>query len=192
MECLTGRYNLEYRRTRGFLACQAAPRTAFMEIAMKRIPLSQGQFALIDNIDFETVSRFKWHVKDGYARTTVYLGMLGGKPKSIHMYLHRLILHPPIKLEVDHINHNKLDCRREKMRICTHQENQHNQSLRKGNSSRFKGVRWDKSAAKWNARISYNNKKIHLGMFHDEAEAGMAYDAKAQELFGDFANCNFD
>ncbi len=34
---------------------------------MKLIPLTQGQFAIVDDEDFESLNRFKW-----YARKTKY------------------------------------------------------------------------------------------------------------------------
>jgi len=87
---------------------------------MVRIPLSQGQFALIDDEDFELVNRFKWRMHNkGHVQTCMYMGMVGGKRKQAHMYLHGLIMRPPLSMEVDHGNHDKLDCRRSKMRVCT-------------------------------------------------------------------------
>ena len=157
---------------------------------MKRIPLSQGQFALVDDNDYESVSRFKWYVSRGYARMSVSFGTLDGKQQQVGMFLHRLIMRPPHHLDIDHINHDGLDCRRENMRVCTASQNQHNQVRRKG-TSKFKGVSQNKGRSKWRAQIKLNGKQIYLGYFHNEAEAGMAYDAKAKELFGDFANLNF-
>ena len=54
-------------------------------------------------------------------------------------------------------------------------------------TSKYKGV-WKES--KWRTGIRHNYKTIHLGSFETEAEAARAYNAKATELFGEFANLN--
>ena len=77
------------------------------------------------------------------------------------------------------------------MRIATHQQNAQNRRGNVGTSSRFKGVCWHKKYGKWQASITHNGRNIYLGLFTDEIDAAMAYDAKARELFGDFACCNF-
>lgn len=74
---------------------------------------------------------------------------------------------------------------------------QQNQNLRKTSKkcvSRFKGVgRHEPGARKqWFARISPGGKPISLGSFQTEEEAARAYDAKARELFGEFAKTNFN
>jgi len=158
---------------------------------VKEIQLTQGKIALVDDGDFESVTRFKWHVSsENYAETTSYIGSVGGQHKYAYMSMHRLIMRPPEGMEVDHRHHNTLDCRRSKMRICTKSQNQHNQLKQKG-SSKFKGVSWHKRATKWMVKLQNDGKAIHLGYFHDEETAARAYDDKARELFGEFAHTNF-
>jgi len=48
-----------------------------------------------------------------------------------------------------------------------------------------------KKSFPWVAQISHNNKMFHLGYFKIEKEAAIAYDKKANELFGEFARLNF-
>lgn len=148
---------------------------------MKKIPLTQGKFALIDDEDEELVSRHKWHTQSrGYVRTFV------GR-KSI--YLHRLIMNAPDGVEVDHINNNKLDCRKSNMRLCTRSQNNMNKPCGKG-SSLFKGVHWDKARGKWMARAVVKGKLKNLGRFEKEEDAARAYNRAAIENYGEFANLN--
>ncbi len=42
----------------------------------------------------------------------------------------------------------------------------------------------------WRADISFNNKSEYLGGFYTEEEAALAYNKRAIELHGEFANLN--
>lgn len=193
MECLTSKYQTGIWQSAGFSRSSSGPATCFYgDTLMKLIRLTHGKVALVDDEDFDSVRRFQWHVSSqDYAETTTYVGSIGGQHKYTYMSLHRLILHPPKGLEVDHINHDTLDCRRANIRVCTKSQNQHNQLKQKG-SSKFKGVSWHRRATKWTAKLQSDGKQIHLGYFHDEEVAARAYDTKAKELFGEFAHTNLN
>jgi hypothetical protein len=94
--------------------------------------------------------------------------------------------------QVDHRNHDGLDNRRENLRPCTNQQNQHNQRKRAGCTSRYKGVHWDFRNGSWRAAIKAEGRTIHLGRFQDEDDAARAYDDAARRLFGEFALTNSD
>jgi hypothetical protein len=57
-------------------------------------------------------------------------------------------------------------------------------------TSKYKGVYFQKESGKWRAGISYRNKTIYIGLYLTEDEAALAYNAKAIELFGEFAVLN--
>jgi bifunctional DNA-binding transcriptional regulator/antitoxin component of YhaV-PrlF toxin-antitoxin module len=96
-------------------------------------------------------------------------------------------------LEVDHIDHNGLNCQRDNLRIATHLENSHNQQKKTISNNHFKGTYWNKKDGAWEVRIRPpQSKKIYVGSFKDEVEAARAYDKKARELFGEFAHLNFN
>ena len=105
------------------------------------IKLTRGKVALIDDDDFELVSKFKWsahHRRIGatwYARTNV-----GSWPNQSPVYLHRLVMNASGGQIVDHIDGNGLNCQKDNLRICTHSQNQHNSGIRRNNTSGYIGV----------------------------------------------------
>ena len=161
---------------------------------MKQIKLTQGYVALVDDEDFEWLNQWKWCIqkneRNNYAMRGKYAKGGGGLERET-IKMHRVILNAQKGQEIDHINHNGLDNRKQNIRICTHQQNMQNQSCNKNTSSKYKGVTFDKKAGRWRAQIRHNNITTRLGVFKIEQVAAKAYDAKAKELFGEFAYLNF-
>lgn len=156
-----------------------------------RIPLTKGKFAIVDKEDIAKLNRYKWRVtKNGdnyYAVTTIYNCKT---KKEANLYMHRLLLDAKKGKFVDHKNHKTLDNRRVNIRICTYAENCRNSRKRKGNYTHpFKGVD-QLGSLRWRARIKYNYKYIHIGVYKTKEQAARAYNKKAKELFGDFYNPN--
>lgn len=150
------------------------------------IRVSNGQRALVDKADHKLLNQFSWHVNSsGYVQTQMRLR--GCKPTNV--YMHRYILDPPYKSDVDHINGNKLDNRRRNLRVCTRSENLQNMK-ELGGSSKYRGVHWDKRRKKWIASIRLDGKKVYLGGFDFEVDAAVTYDNACRER-GVFARTNF-
>lgn len=144
---------------------------------MKEIQLTQGKVTQVDEEDFYSVSRHGWYfMNSGYAVATI---------KGKKVLLHRFIMSAPIGLEVDHVNGDKLDNRKNNLRLCTRQQNEVNKNPGKNNTSGFRGVVKHKNGFK--AQTYFMKKNIHIGYFKTEEEAVSAYKAKVKELFGEFA-----
>jgi hypothetical protein len=159
------------------------------DITTREIPLTnkKGQvlgIAIVDAEDYELVSQVRWYLIKGYAHRSVKT-----EGKFIGLKMHREIIDAPKGVQVDHINGNKLDNRKINLRLCNNSQNQVNRGKAAVGSSTFKGVYLFKGA--WVARVTFNRKGVYLGRFGSEADAARAYDRKAQELFGDFAQLNF-
>ena len=158
---------------------------------MKRIVLSQGKFALVDDADFEWLNQWKWHAskvsQTYYAAHTIHKS--NRKWTSIQM--HHLILEAGIGMQIDHKNNDGLDNQRNNLRICTRSQNQMNARKRKNGTSQYKGVYWYARYNKWHSAITANQRRHCLGYFQNETDAAIAYDKKAKELFGKFAKLNF-
>lgn len=151
------------------------------------IPLTQGKFAIADADDYEDLNKYKWCVLKSH--NNKFYAVRRKNNKTIIM--HRQIMNAPAGLVVDHIDGNSLNNRKSNLRICTQAQNIHNSRPRRNRSSKYKGVFWDKVNKKWSASIRKGDKRIYLGGFDDEIEAALAYDRKAEELFGEFAYLNF-
>lgn len=108
--------------------------------------------------------------------------------RKVNVLLHRLITGAKPGQYVDHINGDTFDNRRVNLRICTNADNIRNSHSVRG-WSRFHGV--SPSGNRWVAQIQANYKKQKIGKYRTEIEAARAYDAKAVELFGEFARLNF-
>lgn len=143
---------------------------------MRRIELTQGKFALVDDSDFDALNAHKWNA---YAqRNTWYakrwVRFAGGRRV---LRMHNAVLSAPAGMIVDHQNGDGLDNTRSNLRAVTHQQNNWNQTHKaKGTTSRFRGVCWVKSHGKWHAQINIGQKIKHLGFFTDEFAAAAAYD----------------
>lgn len=133
--------------------------------------------AIIDTEDIDTVIGRRWKLCDGYA--------VASRPQTIGM--HRLILNAPIGIEVDHINRNRLDNRKENIRLASRFENARNMGIRKNNSTGVIGVYFDKRRSSWYSQIHIEGKTIHLGCFADKEDAIIARMLAEEEYFGAFA-----
>lgn len=152
---------------------------------MKQIPLTKGQFALVDDEDFEALSKSKWCLSSsGYAITSKTV-----QYKVSHILMHRVITGAEKGLYVDHIDMNKLNNQKANLRACTNAQNQMNKNKLKG-KSKYKGVTYIKKANKWAAQIRANYKYVWLGQYHSEEEAALAYNVAAIEHHGEFAMLN--
>jgi hypothetical protein len=151
---------------------------------MKLIPLTQGKSAIVDDEDFGYLNQFKWCFNNGYAITMESRKFNNGKQRRI--YMHRVILNTPSDLEGDHVNRNRLDNRKENLRICTHKQNTQNHSILKSNTSGYRGVHFLKSKNKW--RVIIQNEFI--GYFNNKKQAAKTYNIEALKRYGEFANLN--
>lgn len=157
---------------------------------MKRIPLSQGKFALVDNEDYERVMAVgKWHYTTlGYAQIRV---IKNKKKEDILMHRFIMGLKPGDKLIVDHRFGDGLDNRKENLRVCTHAQNISNRvKMNKNNTSGFRGVTFDKQKGKWQAKICFNRKHMFCGYAETPEAAALKYNDFATKYFGEFAVLN--
>lgn len=147
---------------------------------MKYIVLASGHKTKVDEEDYKELSRYSWHLSNGYPSRHKN----DGTGKKI--YLHRIVSKTPEGLHTDHINGNKLDNRKSNLRIVTASQNHMNRrkDSRKGLSTSLKGASYHKLSKKWRARIKVGDRQISLGYYDTDREAHLAYRKAAEELYG--------
>jgi len=152
----------------------------------KEIPLTHGKIALVDDADYEWLRQWRWsawsHKRNWYAIR------YQGKPRK-NIFMHVEIIKPSECMVIDHRDRNGLNNQRYNLRECTNVQNFRNRRRQINNTSGYIGV--DKNRGRWRARVDFYGKKIHVYYGYDLEAAARAYDAKAFELFGEFASLNF-
>lgn len=161
----------------------SAPADDQSDPTIRRIPLGNGLFAIVDAVDYEKVSRHRW-----YARRCGHTAYAFCRIRGKLVFMHRMIMRPRKGYVVDHIDHNGLNNRRCNLRVCTPRQNIANERSH-GGLSGFVGLR--RRGDKWSAGITFNGKYYHLGTFSDPVEAAKARDRKAYEFWGPYAYLNF-
>jgi hypothetical protein len=151
---------------------------------MKEIPLTQGRVALVDDADFEAVSKHKWSYSDGYAAARI-----GGRRVSMHRWL----MGEPRRKEVDHVDGNRANNQRHNLRVCTRLQNLMNRPKpNRYTTSKYKGVSWIAKQGYWQARIQGGTAPgiFIIGQYATELEAAAAYNAAAIQYHGEYARLN--
>lgn len=133
-------------------------------------------WVIVDEEDYEWASRHRWHLHpDGYAARCQFVWRDGRKStKSFMMHRELLGLEHGDRRVSDHINRNRLDNRRENLRIVTRTQNGQNTGGQPNTSSRYRGVTWDKREKRWMAQAILHGKRHWLGYHETEEEAGEA------------------
>ena len=160
---------------------------------MRRIKLTQGFTALVDDGDYERViAAGPWHACR--SRHTVYAKHSVRKDgKCITVRLHHFILGVNSIVEIDHKDHNGLNNQKHNLRKAGG-KNTCNVVLYSSNTSGFKGVSAHKTISRpvqWKAQVRHKGEVHYIGLFPTAKQAALAYDRKARELFGEFAYTNF-
>lgn len=131
---------------------------------MKKVPLigkkGKGKHAIVDDKDYEKISRYRWYYCCGYAVS------------DFGVRMHRFIMNPPQDLVIDHINHDRLDNRRSNLKICTQFENSQNRTHAKAT---YGNVYSNKDVTKWYACNMIDGKRVHSKYYdtYEEAEEAL-------------------
>lgn len=134
------------------------------------IPLTQGQFAIVDAGDYEFLSQWSWCVTK---KTSGFYAQRRG-PEGL-TYMHRQILEVGADMVVDHVDRDTLNNRRSNLRGANKSLNAQNSKMNKRNRSGLKGVSWSTGMKAWCAQICRDGKTRYLGCYRTPEEAHQAY-----------------
>jgi len=165
------------------------PKEQYSNIASMHSFQIKDVVAVLDEGDAHYAREWVWYVhRTGHS--TYLRGYQRGIPLAQQKmrYLHRVLTDAPKGNDVDHINGNGLDNRRENLRLCTRSQNNANRHRTQSKSSPYKGVHLEKQTGRWRAEVHHLGKRHTLGRFDRIEDAANAYAVKAAELFGEFAN----
>jgi len=131
---------------------------------MKRIPLTRGLFALVDDADYPWLSQWKWYAEKKknkfYAARTEH-----GKK----VCMHRLLCEGRL---VDHVDGDSLNNQRGNLRAASSAQNAWNTPRERVPSKQ--------------ARITYLGNTIYLGVFPTVEQAARAEEAARERLYGEY------
>ncbi len=153
---------------------------------MKQITLTKGQTTCVDDTDYDRLLGIgRWSCNNkGYA---VHYTTVSGE--MLVLYMHRIILDAPAGMVVDHINGDRLDNRRDNLRLGTISQNNANRQHYSTSEAPFKGLSWNRG--KWQVRIGVNGRRVYLGRYASPTTAALMYDAAARHFYPEFNRCNF-
>lgn len=143
-----------------------------------------GKEFYFDKEDYDLVKQYCWDVdsQNGYLKTRDKIN------RTSKLYLHRLVMGctKGDNTIIDHINRNKIDCRKSNLRFVTGSQNVMNSLIRSDNTSGARGVYWSKRDNKWVARITANCQDIPLGKYDDFEDAEKARKNGEDKYFGEY------
>lgn len=139
---------------------------------MARIELSIGMFTLVDDSDLALMSNRPWYLSsNGYAVSREGTGK---------RRLHSLLFGDPDGMDIDHVNGDRLDNRRQNLRIVTRAQNLRNVAESWPVVSKYVGVYrrfiWDR----WFVMVSIGGgSQYYCGDYACEEAAARAHDSAA-------------
>jgi|SRR5882757_1676026 len=163
---------------------------------IRYIPLTRGQFAIVDASDYEELNKTNWYAAWCKNTKSFYVHRPNTERKvgSISMHRRLLGLEYGDKRNGDHINGNTLDNRRSNLRIATPHQNSGNSKLRSDNTSGYRGVYpHNRDKGKWCVaqQITGRTSK-HQGVFSSKEDAAQVYILIAYLNFGEFSSLGRD
>lgn len=141
-----------------------------------KVKLNDENYMLCDIEDWERFKGHYWYMSDnGYAVCETM--------KTGALRFHKLVTGTTAEVIIDHINRNKLDNRKQNLRIANKKVNSINRDLQSNNTTGHAGVHFNKKNGKWNARVKVNGKVIWLGSFPTKEEAIAARKAGEEKYY---------
>lgn len=143
--------------------------------------------ALIDLDDIDRCKEYKWYVNDD--KNYVCANNKNGGKFKLHRFIKNVSDKEKDKI-IDHINRNTYDNRKCNLRIVNKQQNTWNHSIFSTSTTGVTGVYWHKRKCNWQASITVDLKKLHLGYFDNFDDAVKARKDAEVKYYGEFSPNN--
>ncbi|MGH1233063.1 AP2/ERF family transcription factor [Bacillus toyonensis] len=150
---------------------------------VKEIPLQDGSIALVDDEDYERINQFNWVIR---WMNNSSVSIISAAIDSESIQLNRFILNiKNNEIPIKFLNNNRLDFRKENLVLTNRKSISRSTKARRGSTSKYKGVSYEKQTKKWIAKISVNGKDKNLGRYLNEDDAAKAYNEAAICFYGE-------
>lgn len=145
----------------------------------------KGEEFYFDKEDYDLIKDYHWELHRGYITCHRW------NPQTQshnHVKMHRLIMGLKdntdySECQIDHINHNKVDNRKENLRVVNNVQNSWNKSVWREDGSKI-GVRLERN--KWLASITVNGNEIRLGKYNNYDDAVKARIDAEKKYWGEY------
>lgn len=152
---------------------------------MKKIKLTQGKYALVDDEDYNLLNRFNWYTqkrKNGLCYAVRNYQIVTGV-KRVQLRMHRMIIDCPKNKVIDHKDTDGLNNQKSNLRFVNRSVNAMNARISSLNTSGYTGINYSKRNKKWVVRIGVNLKRIYIGNYKDKEEAIKARDNAKKKYY---------
>lgn len=156
-----------------------------IEIPLSKTGKHAGKHVAIVDDEDVILAEQNWTISTpGYARR--------GSHRQ-HIYLHVAVMERMTGqgskdgYEIDHINRNRLDNRRENLRWATVSQQRMNATVSKHTKTGVRGIGIDGKSGKYRVRIHRDGKCRYDKKFSFFEDAVKAHDEKSKEIFGDYS-----
>lgn len=158
---------------------------------MRKIELTQGKYAIVDDEDYHYLIRFTWtysNTEQQYEAPNESCTVQVGR-KAIQM--HNMILPARKGHYLRHKNGSNLDNRKSNLEEISLNHRRHLGLKKQMGASKYRGVQRS-SKNSWRVVIGKDKVRYFIGNFklHEEKKAAIAYNKKARELYGENAYQN--
>jgi hypothetical protein len=161
---------------------------------VKKIPLQNGEFALVDDEDFERVNEHFWHVQYLKGVTPVIkTNVIRTKKTEVGSYIQMknfIYGDSPKEKIVVNKNGDKFDMRKKNLIVIDKKVASHSSKGHRKSTSKYKGVSWNKKIGKWESRFFVDGKNLGLGTYENEDDAAIAYNQAVLKHRGNNAFIN--
>ncbi len=155
------------------------------------IPLTQGQYAIVNARDYKWLMKWKWFAvwnpctKSYYASRNQSIG--NGDQINVRMCREILGLKHGDPEIGEHKNCVTLDNRRKNIRRASHAQNMQNMRMVKRNTTGYKGVQLHADGKHYVGHFRANGQEVYVGFFKSKITAHEAVVAARKQHHGEFA-----